>query len=415
LNERIYESIDLSDLIEAEQLKTVESLAESIDKYQARIVAQLVEPEGGWQRAASSYTRILVTKLGKLKIRVIKLRNKFTGEIRSPILDALQIRRKKYSLDVRIILADMAARLSYDDSRKQFMEITGVEIPKRTIHSFVQEIGSKLKDQQREEHTSLSAETEGESPMIAVPVLADGTKTHSIYETNNDVKVAMKYDQSSGEKRLISIGVNNGWDDAKGKTYRENTIIISDAEEEIPQSIAHSDVQLDLVHAVRDSLFRMWMDGSSKEERDKLSKEMNRILYTLVNSVKKHLEDHDRKRLSKRIESTIEELSKLAKKMERRGCLKTSIFIKSHSRLMVTFAKIALTKGIMIPYTSNAIERLMGEISKRCKHKWMHWSTRGLENILWILLVRYTDPAYYHERFWNDYIHPSTHRMMHST
>jgi len=42
---------------------------------------------------------------------------------------------------------------------------------------------------------------------------------------------------------------------------------------------------------------------------------------------------------------------------------------------MVTFAKVALEIGISIPYTSNAIERLMGEISKRCKHKWMHWST----------------------------------------
>jgi hypothetical protein len=41
----------------------------------------------------------------------------------------------------------------------------------------------------------------------------------------------------------------------------------------------------------------------------------------------------------------------------------------------------------------------MGEISKWCrKHKWMmYWSTRGLENMLWILLVRYTDPAFYRE------------------
>ena len=159
----------------------------------------------------------------------------------------------------------------------------------------------------------------------------------------------------------------------------------------------------------------MWMDGASKEERDKLSKEMNRILYTLVNSVKKHLEDHGRNALSRRIESTIRELGELAKKMKKRGYLKTWLFIKSHALLMVTFARIALSSGIRIPYTSNAIERLMGEISKRCKHKWMHWSTRGLENMLWILLVRYTDPRFYHERFWNEYIHPSRCYGMHTT
>lgn len=213
----------------------------------------------------------------------------------------------------------------------------------------------------------------------------------------------------------MSIGVNNGWHDAKGKTSSANTVIVSDAEEEIPENVAHSDQQLDLVHAVKESLFRMWMDGAGKEERDQLSREMNRILYTLVNSVKKHLEDRNSKRLSQRIESTIEELSGLAKMMKRKGHLKTWLFIKSHSRTMVTFAKIALTKGIRIPYTSNAIERLMGEISKRCKHKWMHWSTKGLENMLWILLVRYTDPSFYRERFWNEYIHPSRYLMAHAT
>lgn len=191
LNERISEPIDLSDLIEAQELKSVESLSESIQKYQDRIVAFLVEPGGGWERAAS-YSKTLVTKLGMLEIRVIKLRNKSTGKINSPILDLFSIRRKKYSSDVRMILADMAARLSYDDSRKQFMQITGVEVPKRTIHSFVQEIGAKLKEEQQRQASS----TLPEPGMPVIPVLADGTKTHSIYETHNVVKIAMKYDQS---------------------------------------------------------------------------------------------------------------------------------------------------------------------------------------------------------------------------
>jgi len=44
---------------------------------------------------------------------------------------------------------------------------------------------------------------------------------------------------------------------------------------------------------------------------------------------------------------------------------------------MVTFAELAL-EDVEIPYTASKIERLMGEISKRCKNKWMHWSTNGL-------------------------------------
>lgn len=55
----------------------------------------------------------------------------------------------------------------------------------------------------------------------------------------------------------------------------------------------------------------------------------------------------------------------------------------------MTFARLAVEERI-VPWNSNTIERLMGEISKRCKHKWMRWTSKGLEAILNIILVRYT-------------------------
>jgi hypothetical protein len=39
----------------------------------------------------------------------------------------------------------------------------------------------------------------------------------------------------------------------------------------------------------------------------------------------------------------------------------------------------------------------MGEVAKRIKHKWMHWSTLGLENLLNILLARYCNRRVYGE------------------
>ena len=33
----------------------------------------------------------------------------------------------------------------------------------------------------------------------------------------------------------------------------------------------------------------------------------------------------------------------------------------------------------------------MGEVSKRCKGRWQHWSTLGLRNILVFVLTRYTN------------------------
>jgi hypothetical protein len=63
---------------------------------------------------------------------------------------------------------------------------------------------------------------------------------------------------------------------------------------------------------------------------------------------------------------------------------------------MVTFARLAI-KGVVIPFASNLVERLMGEIGKRVKHKWTHWSERGLENLLNILLSRYCNKRSYNE------------------
>ena len=166
---------------------------------------------------------------------------------------------------------------------------------------------------------------------------------------------------------------------------------------------------MDLVHAVKDSLYKLWAEGMSRQERETVGVAMRQLLYTLVNSVKKHLEDDDEEALKRRIEGTVRGLITLADDLKTKGYPKTSAFIRSNARFMVTFAKLAL-KNIRVPYTSNAIERLMGEISKRCKHKWMHWSTEGLENILQIILVRYTNPQFY-KQFWKTYIHPSRYQL----
>jgi len=51
--------------------------------------------------------------------------------------------------------------------------------------------------------------------------------------------------------------------------------------------------------------------------------------------------------------------------------------------------------GEFVPLSNNLVERLMGEVAKRVKHRWMHWSERGLENLLNILLARYCNKHLY--------------------
>ena len=450
LNGITYEHIDLTALIEDQRIKTAENLKTSIETYQEEIIDRLLP--AGWSRSGT-YPKEFVTSIGRVTLTVIRMKRPPSkkGGTTSPILDVLSIRRKRYSDELRMLLASKASRMSYGDAQKDFQESSSLVVPKTTIHSFVQDVGSRLaeastraavtaianqkrrqmveKELSRQQKRRICREeskkkSQAEASSVAswqqqqlIVVMGDGTKTQSVYPTLNNVNLAMTYDQETHSKQILGLGVNQSWKElgqmmqANGTLPpKETVVLVSDAEEEIPQYIDHSQVQLDRVHAVKDSLFRMWMDNSTREEREKLSEEMDRILSTLVNSTKKHLKDSNKKRLSKRIKNTLSELENIASRLEKKGYQKTSQFIRKHAVQMVTFAKIALTSNVRIPHTSNAIERLMGEISKRCKHKWAHWSTTGLENMLWIVLVRYTNPRLF-KAFWNRYIHPISHQV----
>ena len=394
LDTEVTTRIDLADLIEREQIRTLGNLSRAIEALQAELVEDLQAL--GWSRS-TSYQRSLVTKLGRVFFTVVKVKR--NGRVFSPIVYALNIEKRKYSRDVRMLLADKVSRLSYQDAQTDFENHTGVRVPKRTIHSFVQEIGRELG-----EANEAKANRE-ELPVV----MADGTKTHSIYPTLNQVRVVIGYDPDTHRKTLLHASVNRGWSQIGGEVNTGNSSLVGDADRGIRLNLDHERRQLDLVHAVKDSLYKLWAEGMSKQEREAIGVEMKQLLYILVNSVKKHLEDEDKEALKRRIESTVESLITLAANLKMKGYPKTAAFIKSNARFMVTFAKLAL-KNIQIPYTSNVIERLMGEISKRCKHKWAHWGTEGLENLLQIILIRYTNPQFY-KQFWKTYIHPSQYQL----
>jgi len=52
-------------------------------------------------------------------------------------------------------------------------------------------------------------------------------------------------------------------------------------------------------------------------------------------------------------------------------------------------------EGIAIPWHNNWMERLMGEIAKRMKNKWMSWSAKGFRNLLNLLLKRDAEKGRY--------------------
>jgi hypothetical protein len=203
---------------------------------------------------------------------------------------------------------------------------------------------------------------------------------------------------------ILGVKVNETWN-KMAKEMRcagavtDKTVFCGGAEREMKNALTKEDefYQLDLVHAARIAGFKLWEDKiMSLEERNKSISKLEGVLYILKNSVEKHLVDKNTDDLKNRINSTADELKKMSKELWKLGCRKTATFIKVYSNSMVVFAKFA-ANGRRVPWNSNIIERLMGEIAKRVKHKWMRWTTKGLETIVNIILVRYCSEENYEE------------------
>jgi hypothetical protein len=352
-----------------------------IEDHQERLVEELCGPRysrGHPFRRGGTYTKRLVTCLGEIRFKAKKIIRRSDRQTSTPILEALDIKRRKYSRGVRMRLTEFASKMSYGDICIEFETATGVHVPKRTIYGFVGEIAPRLL-----EAGKMSAKAE--------IVIGDSTKVRARASREmNNVHVLI----SSGG-RLLSLKVNKEWPRA------EADVLVSDGNQALVNSVKAKSRQLCIIHALKYLLFTLWREGMSLEDGHEAEEAVRHVIFPLVDIAWRHLEDEDRLRAM--IDKTLKGLRRVARGLRRRGYPKAAEFLERNARLMVTFAEVAVD-GVWIPYTTNRIERLMGEVSKRCKHQWMHWSTDGLRNILILVLVRYTDESLY-ESFKNTYIH----------
>ena len=117
-------------------------------------------------------------------------------------------------------------------------------------------------------------------------------------------------------------------------------------------------------------------------------------MFHLKNSVAKHRPEEEFAAIRERIARTTERIEKTAWQLSQFGSEKAAGYLRRWVPSIVTFAEKAI-EGFEVPWTSNPVERLMGEVSKRCKNQWMRWTAEGLEAMLQLRLVKYADPEHY--------------------
>ena len=217
---------------------------------------------------------------------------------------------------------------------------------------------------------------------------------------------------SPGERpRLRCLTVGEPWEahretlahtsfeDAEGTPIPPT--VISDQERGLAEAMTPpgGHWQPDHVHIVRNTGFSLWQDGlKGGPEKAAVVRTVSGLLAHLRNSVAFHLPRGETEAVAHRVQQTTKEFRRLGTRLWNDGYWRTATMLHRVSDQVTTFASLAL-QGITVPWTSNVVERLMGTVSKRAKHKWMSWTTRGSQGLLTLLVVRAVEPRT-HNEFW---------------
>jgi len=167
------------------------------------------------------------------------------------------------------------------------------------------------------------------------------------------------------------------------RKYRINATVVGDAD----KACYFEERQIDLIHTWREVNYKLWQHGVELETRKKYVSKVKGILLRLKNSLGKP-------DLKERIRKAEKALNEFIEEMDSKRYWRVSRFFKRHMKSILLFAYKKL-EGISIPWHNNWMERLMGEIAKRMKNRWMSWSVRGAKNLLNLLLRRYAERERY--------------------
>lgn len=379
----------------------LEELVESLDAARVEALCGKKHAHGNgdqrFQRRGTD-TRTAVTTAGEHEFSLHYVEDTAADHDESsyfrPVEDVLDFDgQNRYQQDIAAKSIDLATSLSYRDAADHGDGFVSMPSP-TTINRRAKDYGSKLK----QFLPDCVAETDADA------VIPDGTKCHSQDDDRSYHSVQATLGENTAEesRSLLDLSVNANWDETAAElddidAVTDDATVVSDAEEGIVTAFTDErrDHQLDLVHVGQTLDYNLWDDGVfSLDRRNEIVSEVIDEVFHLKNSVAKHRPDEEFAAIRERIARTTERIEKTAWQLDQYGSEKAAGYLRRWLPSIVTFAEAAI-EGFEVPWTSNPVERLMGEVSKRCKNQWMRWTAEGLEALLQLRLVKYADPAHY--------------------
>lgn len=373
--------------------KVYDAFSEFLIEKEEKLVIQLSGKKNSrnnsfpWKRHKTRESTIF-TENGKFTHHFTILKNKITKEVICPLKNFLGIKPKQHlSEDLKQKIFSKLSLGTYQRTSEDVNNSFNIPYSRQHIHYLFKQYDSQ---------TNIRFEKILTNKIL----MCDGVKTcGNKFET----KVLTSLDEKNNST-LLKKEINVNWEEMlSSEDLTQYEVCVGDCEPGLKQMIVSKGIKFQNchVHAIRVFGYFLWKDGIKKEERKNVLPFLKSLLYTLQNSTKKFFLDKDVSRLSKRIIKTKEELEKLSKLCLNKGYQYSAAYIENNKNYLTTAAELAVEKGLVVPWTTNQIERCMREIGYRTKKKGMNWSKSGLNRIVNLVLKRYFLPM--KERVYNNY------------
>jgi hypothetical protein len=322
--------------------------------------------------------RTFVTRMGRVDLRVHRVRDRQGGGTFVPLLAALGLGKRRYTPELRVAAAELATRTSYGEASEAIERDLGLRIPRRTIWNFLQEI-------------TLGVERALHAPSTPPPV------DRSVHEADSTF---VKGQRRRGDQRAVHVAITMDPDHhvhlaevrvgGPPTSVLEGLLVDGLVTDDDSGLMAYPVRvhQLCHVHFVRLLGELLQEEGVGLLVREETLATARGLLAHLRNSVEYHRLRGEWWAVTDRVRGTLQELEQLARRLERGACPRSARTIRREAKALVVFAEVAV-HGIRMPATSNGVERVMGMIADRCKRKWARWGS-GLRNLLVMLLARKT-------------------------
>ncbi|ELY62305.1 ISH6 family transposase, partial [Natronococcus jeotgali] len=392
----------------------LESVVESLDASRVEAYCGEKHAHGNgdprFQRAGTD-TRTAVTTAGEHEFSLHYVEDTAAGHDQPsyfrPVEDVLGFDgQNRYQQDIAATSIDLATSLSYRDAADHGDGIFERMPSPTTINRRAKEYGSTLKQFLPDCVTGTEADA----------VVADGTKCHSQDDDRSyhSVQVTLGEDSADNSRSLLDLSVNADWNDTASDldaidAVTDDATVVSDGDNSIVTAFTDENRrhQLDLVHVGRTLYYNLWDDAVfSLDQRREIVSEVVGEVFHLKNSVVTHRPEEEFAAIRERIARTTERIEKTAWQLSQYGSRKAAGYLRRWLPSILTFAEKAI-EGVEVPWTSNPVERAMGEVAKRCKNQWMRWTAEGLEALLQLRLVKYADPDHY-RTFFDELLNRST-------